>query len=155
MKYDVTDAKIINIIQGDIPLESRPFADLAIDLGITEDELLERIQDLQARGIIRRWGAVLRHQQAGFKSNAMVAWKVDEDKADSCGEIMTGIKEISHCYLREVPVDFDFTLFTMVHARSEQELMDAIDKISELTGLSEYKVLESVREFKKVSMKYF
>lgn len=155
MNYDELDAKIIQLLQGDLPLTSRPFAQLAQSLELSESELLDRIRALQDKGIIRRWGAVLRHQQAGYRSNAMVAWQADADKADKCGEIMAGVKEISHCYLREVPADFNYALFTMIHARDEQELAETIAKVSALTGLQEYAVLKSTREFKKVSMQYF
>ncbi len=154
MKYDDIDAKIIKLLQEDIPLQSHPFAELASSLAIPETEVLERIRAMQDRGIIRRWGAVLRHQQAGYNANAMVAWRADEEKADEYGKIMATVQEVSHCYLREVPRGFDYSIFTMVHARSDQELTATIEKIAELTGLTDYSVLKSLREFKKVSMKY-
>ena len=154
MKYDDIDAKIIRFLQGDIPLEANPFAGLALSIAISETELLDRICNLKTSGIIRRWGAVLSHQKAGYSCNAMVAWQVEPEKADPAGEIMAGMKEISHCYLREVPADFDFQLFSMVHARDEQELENVINRIAELTDLHDYAVLRSVREFKKVSMRY-
>jgi len=154
MKYDDIDAKIIKLLQDDIPLQSHPFAELANSLAISETEVLDRIRAMQDRGIIRRWGAVLRHQQAGYNANAMVAWRVDEEKADECGKIMASVQEVSHCYLREVPVDFSYGIFTMVHAKNDQELTATIEKIAELTGLTDYNVLKSLREFKKVSMKY-
>lgn len=154
MNDDDIDAKIIQFIQGDIPLEPNPWAGLARSLDMGEPELLDRVRRLKARGFIRRWGAVLRHQKAGYNSNAMVAWQVEPEKADPAGEIMAGMKEISHCYLREVTADFNFQLFSMVHARDEQELENTIRRIAELTDLHDYAVLRSVREFKKVSMRY-
>ena len=154
MKYDDIDAKIIQFLQEDILIESNPWAGLALSTDISEAELLERIRNLQAQGIIRRWGAVLRHQKAGYRCNAMVAWQVKPEQADRAGEIMADMKEISHCYLRDVPADFNFPLFSMVHARDEQELENVISLISELTDLHDYAVLRSVREFKKVSMRY-
>lgn len=154
MNYDEIDTQIIQFLQGDIPLESNPFAGLALNMDISEQELLDRIHSLQAKGIIRRWGAVLRHQKAGYSCNAMVAWQVEPEQMDRAGEIMAGIKEISHCYLREVPDQFNFQLFSMVHARNEQELENAISRISELTNINDYAVLRSLREFKKVSMRY-
>lgn len=155
MNYDEIDVQIIQMLQGDLPLTPRPLAPLAQSLGLSETEVLDRISTLQEKGLIRRWGAVLRHQQAGYRANAMVAWQVDADKADQCGKIMAGIKEISHCYLREVSADFNYALFTMIHARDEHELTATIAKVSALTGLHDYAVLKSTREFKKVSMQYF
>jgi len=70
---DELDKKIIGFIQGDLPLDPKPFAVMADKIGITEDEFVERIRSLKKRGIIRRFGATLRHQEAGFSSNAMIA----------------------------------------------------------------------------------
>ena len=152
---DKKDQQIIKFLQGDIPLESHPLKKLADDLQLSEDEVLERIKDFQARGIMRRWGAVLRHQKAGYAYNAMVAWKVTPAEADNAGEIMAAFNEISHCYLREVSADFGYNMFSMVHGRSDQELESTIDRIAEMTGLNDYVILRSVRELKKVSMRFF
>jgi len=154
MKLNEMDAAIIAFLQGDMPIQSDPFAKLAKELEISEEELLARINQLKTSGVMRRFGAVLRHQQAGYRANAMVAWQVAPEKADQAGEMMAGRKEISHCYLREVPDDFQYQLFTMIHARNEQELQDTISLVADLTGLRDYAVLKSLREFKKVSMRY-
>ena len=149
------DQQIIKFLQGDIPLESHPLKNLAADLQLSENEVLERIKDFQARGIMRRWGAVLRHQKAGYAYNAMVAWKVTHEEADTAGETMAAFNEISHCYLREVSADFGYNLFSMVHGRSAQELESTIERIAQMTSLTDYVILRSVRELKKVSMRFF
>ncbi|HPF20816.1 MAG TPA: Lrp/AsnC family transcriptional regulator [Syntrophomonas sp.] len=155
MYEDEKIRRIIQFLQGDIPLESRPFQKLAVDLEISEEEVLERIQDLQKQGVVRRWGAVLRHQQAGYTCNAMVAWKVGPIEADRAGEAMAEFHEVSHCYLREVSADFGYNLFSMVHARSQTDLAETISRIADVTGLDDYVVLNSIRELKKVSMRFF
>lgn len=153
--FDEKDVQIIKFLQGDIPLESRPFKEMALSLQMSEEEVLERIKDMEKRGIMRRWGAVLRHQKAGYGYNAMVAWKAAPEEADQAGAIMAAAKEISHCYLREVRPDFAYNMFSMIHGRSAAELEDTIKHIAELTGLDDYTVLKSIREFKKVSMRFF
>lgn len=154
MKYDEKELQIIRFLQADIPLQSHPFEGLAANLAMSEAEVLGKVTALQTRGIMRRWGAVLRHQKAGYTDNAMVAWKVDPARADQVGERMAAMTEISHCYLRDVPADFDYNMFSMVHARNAQELDSTICRVAELTGLDDFTVLKSVREFKKVSMRY-
>jgi DNA-binding Lrp family transcriptional regulator len=154
MNYDKDDKKIIKLLQGDISVESRPFRDLAQSMNMSEEDIIGRVQNLQEKGTIRRWGAVLRHRQAGFTSNAMVAWKVGVEQADETGSIMAGFREISHCYLREVPDGFGYNMFTMIHARSDQELRGLIDRVSEQTGLTDYIVIKSLKELKKASMEY-
>ncbi|NLB52955.1 MAG: Lrp/AsnC family transcriptional regulator [Syntrophomonadaceae bacterium] len=152
---DEIDKHIIAFIQGDIPIESRPYNGLADELGISEDEVQARILKMMSKGLLRRLGAVLRHQKAGFDSNAMVAWGVEEEDADEKGEFMAGYDEVSHCYLRETPPDFGYNLFTMIHARSEKELQEIISRISSEAGLSRYTIIKSLKEFKKTSMTYY
>ena len=154
MKFDALDRKIINLIQGDVPVEAHPFRQLAQETGISEQEVVDRIRHLQERGALRRWGAVLRHQRAGYTANAMVAWRVEADQADAAGSMMSQSKHISHCYLRQVPADFGYNLFAMFHARSETELDRMIRDVAEQTGIKDYAVIKSLKEYKKVSMQY-
>lgn len=154
MNYDEYDRGILKLVQGDIPLESRPFSNIAQSMNISEEDILERVQDLLKKGTIRRWGAVLRHQQAGFTTNAMVAWKASSEQSDAAGCIMAGFKEVSHCYIREVPDEFGYNMFSMIHARNDLELKGIIARISEQTGLMDFVVIKSLREFKKASMEY-
>ena len=67
------EKKIVKAIQGDLPILPRPYRGIAEDLGISEDLLLETLKSLCDRGVIRRFGATLRHQKSGFTANAMVA----------------------------------------------------------------------------------
>ncbi len=154
MKLDKIDLEILKFIQGDIPLTPNPFHKLADSLNTTEEDIINRIKKIQAKGIIRRFGAVLRHQKAGYNTNAMVAWLVDEKNADKIGEIMAQHPNISHCYLREVPPQFAYNLFTMIHAKSKQELEEIISSLSLTSNISNFAILRSVKELKKTSMKY-
>jgi DNA-binding Lrp family transcriptional regulator len=147
-------AKVIEFIQGDVPTVANPFAALAVDLGCSEADIIEVIKDLKMLGVIRRYGAVLRHQQAGYTVNAMVAWQVPQGHEDALGTHMATYRQVSHCYCRQVPDDFPYQLFSMIHARSEAELDGLVQTIAEKTGIEHFLVLSSVREFKKVSMKY-
>lgn len=156
MSYDNTDREIMRFLQGDIPLEPRPYRKLAEELKLDEEEIVLRIRRLQEKGCLRRLGAVLRHRKAGFKVNAMVAWQPgDEEEADRAGKIMADYKEISHCYIREVPPEFDYRLFSMIHAKSEEQLAEIINKLSLQTGIKKHIILRSTKELKKESMQYF
>jgi DNA-binding Lrp family transcriptional regulator len=146
---------VIKAVQEDIPIIPRPFEALAKSLEISEERFLEILQDLCDRGVIRRLGATLKHQNSGFKANAMIAWRVAEDRVEAVGSIMAGFREVSHCYRRNPAPDWPFNLYTMVHARSEEACLEIGRKISEKTGVSEYKLLFSRQELKKTSMKYF
>ena len=149
------EKKIVGLIQGDLPLETKPFEKIAEIIGISEDELVAKIKDLKKRGIIRRFGATLRHQEAGYNSNAMIAWLVPNENIDEIGEAMAGFREVTHCYHRLPQGDWKYNLFTMVHGESKQECFKIAMKMSQLTGMTDYTLLFSEKEFKKTSMKYF
>ena len=105
------EKKIIAAIQGDIPITERPYLEIAEKMGISEGELLQRLEALDHRGIVRRFGATLRHQKSGFSANAMAAWQVDEDRAVEMGEIMAAFKEVSHCYRRNPTTQWPYNLY--------------------------------------------
>ena len=72
------EKRVIASIQDDLPVIERPYRPIAERLGIPEDQLLGILRDLCRRGVIRRFGATLRHQKSGFAANAMGAWRVPE-----------------------------------------------------------------------------
>lgn len=152
---DKTDKKVIRLIQGDIPVEPRPFEGLAEKAGMSESEFVERVAELKKRGIIRRFGATLRHQEAGFSSNAMVAWIVPGQRIEEVGEIMSGFREVSHCYHRRPQKDWRYNLYTMVHGESREECEGIAERMAQEAGVEVYTLLFSEKEFKKTSMEYF
>ena len=98
------DKTIIKYLQGDLSLSSEPFRLLADQLGCTQDEVMEAVEELQDRGIMRRIGAILRHRRAGYVHNAMIMWVVPGERVVKPG-IYGFLCGISHCYLRETPAD--------------------------------------------------
>jgi DNA-binding Lrp family transcriptional regulator len=149
------EKKIIALLQTDIPVVKRPFLEMAKQIKITEDQFLAVLNDLNDRGMIRRFGATLKHQNSGFKANAMVAWQVDEDRVEETGNIMAGFQEITHCYRRNPAPGWKYNLYTMVHASNEDECHAIVKKISQAVGQDEYELLFSRKELKKTSMTYF
>jgi siroheme decarboxylase len=149
------DKKIIRLIQGDIPMDLRPFRVMSEELGISEDEFIERVKSLKQREVIRRFGATLRHQEAGFSANAMVAWVVPEERIDEVGNAMAVYREVTHCYQRRSYEDWKYNLYTMVHGDGEEQCYRIAEKMSAETGVSDYVLLFSEKEFKKTSMEYF
>ena len=152
---DERDKSIIGLIQGDLPLEKRPFEKMAESLEMPEEEFLERVRALKKKGIIRRFGATLRHQEAGFSSNAMVAWIVPNDRIEDVGRDMAAFKEVTHCYQRRPQKDWRYNLFTMVHGDDKEACFRVAQLMSQATGINQYILLFSEKEFKKTSMAYF
>lgn len=149
------EKRIIASIQEDIAITERPYLAISEKLGISETELLDRLKDLSQRGVIRRFGATLRHQRAGFSANAMVAWMVDEDRIEEVGQKMASFDQVSHCYRRNPTADWPYNLYTMVHADSEQACQETARKMSRATSVQDYTLLFSREELKKTSMVYF
>jgi DNA-binding Lrp family transcriptional regulator len=149
------EKKVIALLQTDIPVVQRPFRQMAETIGITEEQFLEVLTSLNRRGIIRRFGATLKHQKSGFKANAMVAWNVDEARVEQVGTAMAGFDEITHCYRRDPAPGWPYNLYTMVHAGTEAECLSLVEKIAATVGESDYNLLFSRKELKKTSMKYF
>lgn len=133
-------------------LEKRPFNAWANELGIGDCELVERLKALKHQGVMREMKAILRHKTAGFPSNAMVVWSVPEQKIDETGNEIARRDEVSHCYER--PGFGRYTIFSMIHGRSEAEVEAAIHEIASSLQITEYKVYWSARELKKSSMIY-
>jgi len=149
------EKKIIASIQEDMAVTERPYLSIAQDLGISEDELLEKLKDLCRRGVIRRFGATLRHQRTGFTANAMVAWRVDEDRIEAVGRKLAAFQQVSHCYRRNPSRDWPYNLYTMVHANDEQACRKIARKMSQAVSVEDYSLLFRREELKKTSMVYF
>ncbi len=150
-----TEKKIVAAIQGDMPIVARPYAVLAQGAGITEAQFLACLKDLCDRGVVRRFGATIRHQASGFRANAMVAWQVDPKKADAVGEAFAGFSGVSHCYRRPTAPDWPYNLYTMLHAHDMDACQALAAQLAEKAGVDTYKLLFSKRELKKTSMEYF
>ena len=149
------DKKIINGLQGELPIESRPFASIAQRLGIKEEELLKHIKNFIENGIIRRFGATIFHHRSGFEANAMVAWKVPSDRLKEVGEIMATFPEVTHCYARITHSNWPYNLYAMVHGRTEEECINIVKKIARAVKIKHYQLLFTEDTFKRTSPQYF
>lgn len=149
------DTAFIKEMQEDLPLASRPFDPMAERLGMTVAELFAYCEKMVERRLMRRYSAVLYHRRAGFSANAMIVWKVPEERAQEVGEIMATSPAVTHCYQRPTYDDWHYSHFTMVHATTTDECESIARDIGEKTGLSDRLLLYSTREYKKTRVRYF
>lgn len=150
------DREIVRVLQDGVPLVGRPYQAMASRLQMSEDELLAAIEELMQRGIIRRFGAMVNHQELGYVANAMIVWRVPEDRIDEVGEIMAGFQEVTHCYQRPAyPPDWPYNLFTMVHGRKREDCQEIALRLAQASGIVDYRLIFSLDELKKSGMKYF
>ena len=155
-QFTEKEREILRIVQKNLPDSLTPYADIAQSVGVEESEVLDLLRDMAEDGSIRRFGASLKHQKAGFAHNAMVAWIVKPEEADAAGEEASLHPLISHCYYRPSSApDWPYELYTMIHGRHPDEYKEVIASLRATTVLREFAVLESLREMKKTSMTYF
>ncbi len=152
---DEKTKKILSELQNGFKLEARPFKRISNEVGCTEEEVIATISNCCDNGIIRRIGAAIKPQNAGYATNALTAWNVPAEKIHEVGTELAEMKEVSHCYDRECPEGWNYNLFVMIHSHSKEEFDEIIKKISEKFDLKDYKVFNTVRELKKTSMRYF
>lgn len=149
------DRKLIRLLQEDLPPGLTPYQTMAHQLGLSEDQLLKKIESFKASGILRRFGGVVRHHRMGYTHNVMVVWQVPAHQLKKAGLHMAAQQEISHCYARPVYPDWPYNLYTMVHGTSRESCDALIHKMAQETGIEVYQKLTSLKELKKTSMKYF
>ena len=129
---DATDLAILNCLQDDLPLVSRPWATVAGRLWITEPELLARMQKLAEAGIIRGISPVLESRHLGLHAATLVALRVPEDRIDEIAAIISSYPEVSHNFRRE----HSYSLWFTIAAQNRDALQLVLNEILERTGVS-------------------
>jgi DNA-binding Lrp family transcriptional regulator len=140
---DDTDKALLNRIQSDFPITSQPYLAVAKELGLTEQDVLERISRLKKEGIIRRIGGNFVPDKLGYVSTLCAA-RVPEDQIEQFAEIVNCYPGVTHNYRRDNSFNIWFTFI----APSMQEIEQNLKEISEKTGISEILNLPATRVFK-------
>lgn len=149
------DIKVVRALQDDLELTPRPFLKPAQSVGLTEEELLAGGEHLKSTGHFRRYAAILFHRRAGFAANGMAVWNVPDDRAAEVGQTMASFSVVSHCYLRPRYEDWQYNIFTMLHGRKVDDCAKVAEAIAETTGVTDYTILYSTKEYKKTRVRYF
>ena len=149
------DKRFVRELQKDLPISDRPFLPAAQSLGVTEEQVFDRLRRYEEAGVMRRFAAILRHRDAGFTANGMIVWKVPKDRIEEVGTTLGAFPQVSHCYQRPVYPDWPYNVFSMIHCKSESEAREMARTIQGQIGIDEYRILFSSREFKKTRVEYF
>ena len=151
----LVDLKLLRAMENGIKVVPQPFEEVAETLGMTGAEVLREIGEMLQDGTIRSFGAVVDHRTLGLVVNAMVAWEIVEDDVERVGLKFAEMPMVSHCYERAtVPGKWRHNLFTMVHCSCEEDLNSFITRGLEITSNADFLVLRTVREFKKVGVRF-
>jgi DNA-binding Lrp family transcriptional regulator len=142
---DDVDKQLLNLMQGRFPLEARPFKAVAGLAGLGEDEVLERVQYLLDKRIIREITPIFDTRAFGYQS-MLVAAKVDPAFPHRAAQFINTHPGVTHNYLR----DHDFNLwFTIaVEPDSELGLDGTLDVIAAKTGAESIRQLPTLKLFK-------
>jgi siroheme decarboxylase len=149
------DLAAIRVSQEDLPLVERPFAAEADLIGTDEATLLDALRSFKERKLMRRFAAVMNHRSAGYKANAMGVWAVPEEQLEELGPRMAGFAFVSHCYRRPTYEDWPYSVFTMVHGHNARDCEQTIAAVRAETGVEDYALLWSIKEYKKTRVRYF
>ena len=150
------DRRIIHATQSGLPLVRRPYEAVGAALGISGEQVRERLQAMLDDGLIRRIGAVPNHYRLGFTANGMSVWDVPDERIDALGEAVGRLPFVTHCYHRPraLPL-WPYNLFAMVHGKSRDEVEAQVGQIAALLGADcrVHDVLYSSRILKKTGLR--
>ena len=147
-----TDHEILRVIQDGVPVTREPFKEAADKLGMTQEELVERIKAMNENGLIRRFSANINQRKLGITANAVVVWNIPEEKMEAAVPVFLERGEISHIYERRVyPGRWEYNLYTVVHDYDMESVERFAKKIADEIGVDDYQVLFSKRRFKGTS----
>jgi DNA-binding Lrp family transcriptional regulator len=148
---DEQDVRLLRAVQDGVKLTKRPYEALGDELGMSEEEVIQRLKSLIDEGVIRRFAAAIGHRALGIVANAMIIWRVPNEDVERIGGIMATFEDVTHCYERTTHAQWPYNLYTMVHSRSRDDCIRIASEISSATGINDYKILFSEHEYKKTS----
>ncbi|WP_099192756.1 siroheme decarboxylase subunit beta [Tepidibacter mesophilus] len=148
---DKIDRDIIIYLSKDIELTKTLYKDMAKIFNISEDELINRLKKLKEKGYLKRISPIMVHQKSGYDSNAMVVWKIEQDKIKYFIDMIKNVTSISHVYERQVSSSWEYNLYTMIHGKNKDEVESIINYLSNEMQNYSFKVLYTLKEFKKIS----
>ena len=132
---DPMDRQLIAATQSGLPLVPRPYEALGAMLGISSQEVQQRLASMMERGLVRRIGAVANHYRLGYTANGMTVWDVDDARIDELGERVGRLPGVTHCYRRTRALpQWPYNLFVMLHGRSREDVERQAEAVAALLG---------------------
>ena len=133
---DSVDRALVKAAQGGLALVQSPYAALAAEIGISEQDVRARLTRMLEDGVVRRIGVVPNHYKLGYTLNGMSVWDVPDNMISELGRQVGALAFVSHCYHRPRQEDiWPYNLFAMVHGREQGDVDAHIAEIKELLGM--------------------
>jgi len=156
MIIDELDRRIVRATQDGLPLQAAPYGEVASRCDCDTQSVIQRMQRMLERGVIRRIGAVPNHYRLGLKANGMSVWDVDDAHLAELGARVGRLDFVSHCYERpRRPPLWPYNLFAMVHGHDRDEVRDKVTQVAALLGHHNrrHDVLFSTKILKKTGLR--
>ena len=155
--HPITDADIayIRATQDDMPDVPEPFAAIGAPLGMTGAEVIAYGRRMIEHGHLRRFASIINHRQAGFRANGMAVWSVPPERVLEFGQFVAGYRNVSHCYQRPTYPDWPYSVFSMLHHAKVAGVEETAAAIARDTGVTDFRILYSTTEYKKIRLPYF
>ncbi len=154
---DHLDRQLLASIQHGLPLTSKPYATVAEQLGLSESEVLMRLDNLSANSLIKRFGVIVKHRRLGYNANAMVVWNIPDAQVDAIGQLMSTAACVNLCYRRPRQAElWPYNLYCMIHGKSREIVLQQLASLIESCQLHafSYEILFSKRCFKQCGANY-
>jgi len=150
------DRQLVLATQAGLPLDARPYHRLAERLGVSPEQVMERINAMLADGRIRRIAAVPNHYRLGYMANGMSVWDIPDAFIHVAGQEVGALDFVSHCYHRPRALpSWPYNLFAMVHGHSRDEVASLVARIADILGKRQrqHDILYSSRILKKTGLR--
>ncbi|WFP49995.1 AsnC family transcriptional regulator [Methylomonas sp. EFPC3] len=154
---DAVDHRLIAAVQAGLPITARPYAAIAEDLGLSEQDVIQRLSRLRAQGLIKRWGVVVKHRQLGYRANAMIVMNVPDERVADVGALISQQACVNLCYQRPRQGEvWPYNLYCMIHGKSREVVLEQWAVLRHDCALAAYpyEVLFSRRCFKQRGARY-
>jgi DNA-binding Lrp family transcriptional regulator len=159
MEYENTrlsdiESRVLSVLQKGFPRSQTPYKDMAEQASVDAEQLLAILANWKRQGKLRRIGSIVDHFKVGLSGGAMVVWQVELERVEQVGTILAGFKEVSHAYERNTSENWPYNVYTMVHGADIQEVEQTVERMSRACGVSDYRMLVTEKELKKVPPTY-
>jgi DNA-binding Lrp family transcriptional regulator len=149
-----TERRVLAAIQGGFPRSQTPYQDMARQVGISTEQFLSILKNWEREGKLRRIGSIVDHFKVGLSGGAMVVWRVELERVEQVGATLAGCSEVSHAYERHSCDHWPYNLYTMIHGTDIQQVEQIVERMSQACGVSDYRILKTIKELKKVPPTY-
>ena len=130
---DDIDRNIVNLLQGGFPISERPYRQVAQSLGLTEDQLIERIRRMLDEGVLTRFGPLYQAERLGG-AYTLAAMKAPAQEIERVAMAVNRLPEVAHNYERE----HAFNLWFVLATETPQGIAGAAQRIERDTGYPVY-----------------